>query len=120
MSLLLNVRIWLLVLVASALGTTATLAYYYLGKRGGEAVLERFPQIGRDRWDRAQELYQDHGSGLLFFSLVPWVGILLTSAAGAFGIALTTYFFWVLLGRLARNWMILLLFDQTLGLLLGK
>jgi hypothetical protein len=34
-------------------------------------------------------------------------------------ITLLAYFFWVLLGRILRNWIIVLLFDQTVTLLLG-
>jgi len=120
MGLLLEAKIWLLVLIVSLLGTVVTLAYYYLGKQGVKAVLERFPQLKEDQWDRVQQLYQEHGSGLLFFSSLPIVGVLFATVAGAVGIGLATYFLWVLLGRVLRNWTILLLFNQTVVLFLGK
>jgi membrane protein YqaA with SNARE-associated domain len=120
MELLLNLKIWLLVLIISVLGTIVTLAYYYLGKQGVRAVLARFPQLKHAQWDRVQHLYEEHGSGLLFFSSLPVVGVLFTAVAGAVDIGLATYFLWVLLGRMFRNWIILLLFDQTLVLFFGR
>jgi membrane protein YqaA with SNARE-associated domain len=120
MSLLLDVKIWSLVLLLSTLGAVAALSFYYLGKRGTEAVLERFPQLQEERWEGVQELYREHGSGLLLLSSIPMIGGLLIAAAGAFGIGVSTFFLWVLVSRIARNWLVLLLFDQTLGFLLGR
>ncbi len=120
MSLLLDPKIWVLVIAASTLGTSASLAYYYLGKKGADEVLARYPQIGRERWDRVQHLYRDHGSPLLVLSLLPMVGLLIESAAGAFGIRLAIYLCWVLIGRVLRNWLLLLFFDQTARLLVGN
>lgn len=119
MGQLLDIKIWLVVLAISALGTAATLTYYYLGKQGVKAVLERIPQITEERWGRAEHLYERHGSKLLFLSTVPVVGALLESAAGALGVGLTVYLVWVLVGRLVRNWILLLLFDQALGIFVG-
>lgn len=119
MSVLLDIRIWLVVLAISALGTVTTLAYYYLGKQGAKAVQDRVPQITEERWDRAQHLYQEYGSKLLFLSALPVVGAVLESAAGALGVGLTAYVVWVLIGRLVRNWVLFLLFDQALGLFVG-
>jgi membrane protein DedA with SNARE-associated domain len=117
---LLDIKIWLIVLAISAMGTAATSTYYYLGKRGARAVLERVPQITEDRWKRAEQLYEEHGSKLLFLSAVPIVGVVLQSAAGALGMGLLVYLIWVLAGRLVRNWVIVLLFDQTLRLFVGR
>jgi membrane protein YqaA with SNARE-associated domain len=119
MGVFLDIRVWLAVLAISALGTVTTLAYYYLGKQGAKAVLERVPQITEERWDRAQHLYQEYGTKLLFMSGLPVVGVLLQSAAGALGVGLAAYVVWVLFGRLVRNWVLLLLFDQALGLFVG-
>ena len=84
----LDIKVWSVILAISALGTAATLTYYYLGKQGARALLERVPQITEERWDRAEHLYEKHGSKLLFLSTVPVVGALLESAAGALGVGL--------------------------------
>ena len=120
MSLFLDVTNWLVILLISILGTVAALSFYYLGKRGTEAVLARFPQLKEERWEKVQALYQEHGTGLLLLSSIPMIGGLLIAAAGAFGIGVFTFFLWVLVSRIARNWLIVLLFDQTLRFLLGQ
>jgi membrane protein YqaA with SNARE-associated domain len=120
MSLLLDVKIWLLILLLSILGTCAALSFYYLGKRGTQAVLARFPQVKEERWEEIQALYRDHGTGLLLLSSIPMIGGLLIAAAGAFGIRVFAFSVWVLVSRVARNWLVVLLFDQTLGFLSGR
>ena len=119
MNFLLEPSIWLLVLIVSALGTCVTLAYYYLGKQGADAFLDRFPKLKQEQWDRVQRLYGEHGSGLLFLVSLPWIGILFAAVAGAVGIRLLTYCIWVLLGRIVRNWIIVLVATGTLSFLVG-
>jgi membrane protein YqaA with SNARE-associated domain len=117
---LLDIKIWLVVLAISGLGTVTTLAYYYLGKQGAKAVQQHVPQITDERWDRAQHLYEEYGSKLLLLSSLPMVGVVLQSAAGALGMGLVVYVVWVLIGRLVRNWALVILFNQTLGLFVGR
>ncbi len=116
MDSLLDLRLWLLVVVASAFGTAVTLAYYKVGSKGTEAVLLRFPQIGSERWERTQTLYERHGSALLFVSFVPVVGMVLETAAGAVGVRMLSFIVWVFLGRMTRNWLLVLLVGQALYL----
>lgn len=120
MSLLLDPKTWLLVLLVSALGMIAPLTYYYVGQRGMQAVMARFPQIRHEQWTRALELYQEHGSWSLFFSAIPMIGIVLCATAGSVGVRILTFVLWVLTGRIVRNWLILVLFDQTLQLFFGS
>jgi membrane protein YqaA with SNARE-associated domain len=112
-----EVKVWVLVVGLSVVGTVATLAYYYLGKQGYEAVLKRFPELKRERWEQVRSLYDRYGATLLFLSSIPMIGILLSTVAGAVGIRVTAFFLWVLIGRLARNAVLLLLIDQAVGLL---
>jgi membrane protein YqaA with SNARE-associated domain len=119
MELLLDPVAWFLVVVLSALGAVAALSYYFVGRKGTEAVLSRFPRIQPQQWERARELYQEHGSGILFLSSLPVAGLVLATAAGAFGVSLATFFLWVLLGRVVRNWILFIIFEGTLHLVLG-
>lgn len=114
---MLEVKVWVLLIVFSVVGTVATLAYYYLGKEGYEAVLKRFPELKPEQWVRVSSLYDRYGAILLFLSSIPVVGVLLTTVAGAVGIRAMVFFLWVLAGRLARNVALLLLFNEALGLL---
>ena len=120
MILLGDLRVWSIVLLISAVGVGTALVPYYLGKRGTDAVLERFPRLRQERLERAEALYQEHGSGLLFLSFIPMLGILLTAGAGVAGIQLSTFVTWVLAGRILRNATILVLLDQGLRVLLAR
>jgi membrane protein YqaA with SNARE-associated domain len=119
LALLADLRLWLLVLLVSAVATVTALAYYYLGRKGTEAVFSRFPNFEQERWERVQASYKKHGSGFLFFSFIPVLGMLLETAAGAVGLGLSVYVLWVFLGRVLRNWLLVLVTDQTLRILLG-
>lgn len=119
MTPLLDIKTWLAVLIVSVLGTAATLTYYYLGREGAHAVMKRVPHITEERWERAQRIYSKVGSKLLFLSGVPMVGALLETAAGALGTGLTVYLVWVLVARVVRNWILLLVFEQTLRIFSG-
>jgi membrane protein YqaA with SNARE-associated domain len=109
--------LWLVVLIASLLGALGNLALYYLGQRGTEAVLQRFPRIEGRRWKRIGTFYQRFGAKLLILSAIPGLGSLLTTGAGAFGIKRNAFLFWVILAKGMRNWVLLLLFHQVYWLL---
>ena len=114
MALLADLSAWGAVLLISVLGAGTALIPYYLGKRGIEAVLERFPRLKRERLEWVQALYQEHGSGLLFFSFIPMLGLLLTAGAGVVGVRISTFVLWVLMGRALRNSILLVLLAQGL------
>jgi membrane protein YqaA with SNARE-associated domain len=116
MNLLTNPLVWLLVLVLSVAGVGTALVPYYVGKRGIEAVLARFPRLEEERLWRVDGLYREHGSGLLFFSFIPMLGVLLTAGAGVVGVEIPTFVLWVLVGRTLRNSILLVLVDQGLRL----
>jgi membrane protein DedA with SNARE-associated domain len=116
-NLLTDLRIWGVVLLISALDTAAAVVPYYAGRRGIEAVLTRFPRLRQERLERIEHLYQDHGSGLLFFCFLPMLGVLLAAGAGIAGIRAGAFVPWVLAGKTVRWSTLLVLFDQTLQIL---
>lgn len=87
----------LAVVLLSMLGVVGNFALYQLGKRGLEPVRERFPRIRPEQWQRVGRLYQQRGSWFLLLSAVPVLGALLTTAAGAFGVAPLAFLFWVMI-----------------------
>lgn len=117
MNLLTNPLVWLLVLVLSVAGVGTALVPYYVGKRGIEAVVARFPRLEEERLRRVDGLYREHGSGLLFFSFIPMLGVLLTAGAGIVGVEISTFVIWVLVGRTLRNSIFLVLIDQGLRII---
>jgi membrane protein YqaA with SNARE-associated domain len=108
-TMLLDPALWLVVGVLSVLGALGNLALYYLGQRGTEAVFERFPGLEGERWERIGAYYQRYGPKLLILSAVPGLGTVLTTGAGAFNINRYAFFFWVVVGKGLRNWLIVFL-----------
>jgi membrane protein YqaA with SNARE-associated domain len=111
--MLLDPGLWLVVLVISAIGSLGNLGLYSLGRRGTDEVLERFPRLKGDRWDRIEGWYQRWGARILVLSGVPTLGAALTTAAGAFGVEKGPFLRWVFVGKVLRNWLLLLLLRQT-------
>lgn len=116
MNLLTDVRIWGVVLVISVLGVGSASIPYYLGKRGIAAVVERFPHLREESLRHVEQLYGEHGSGLLFFSFIPMLGLVLSAGAGIVGVEISTFVLWVLVGRALRNSIVLVLIAQGLRL----
>jgi membrane protein YqaA with SNARE-associated domain len=108
---------WGFALLLSVADTAAALVPYYAGRRGTEVVLARFPRLREERLERVQRLYQEHGSGLLFFSFLPMLGVLLPAGAGVAGTRLVVLVPWVLAGKVVRWFTILVLADQALRIL---
>ena len=100
---------WLLVILLSLLGVVGNLTLYKLGKEGKEAVASRFPRIDLARFRRAGELFETRGSWILLLSSVPGLGLLLSTAAGAFGIKTHEFLLWVMVSKIVRNWLLLII-----------
>ena len=109
MELLLEPMAWLIVLLLSVLGVVGNLALYQVGKRGVDAIRERFPQVKDEQWLRIKRLYDEHGSLALLLSGVPVLGSLLTTAAGAFEVRLFSFVLFVFVAKLVRNWLIVVI-----------
>jgi membrane protein YqaA with SNARE-associated domain len=116
-SLVQDLRVWLLVVAVSALGSAAALTFYYAGKQGTEAVFARFPTLKPQMWERVHALFARYGSWVLLVSFIPGVGAVLEAAAGAFGTATLTFLIFVMAGRLIRNTAIVLVIELGLSLL---
>lgn len=110
---------WLLVVLLSVLGVVGNLALYKLGKEGQEAVASRFPRIDPARFHRAGELFETRGSWLLLLSWLPGLGLVLSTAAGAFGVKTHEFLLWVMVAKMARNWLLLIIVVNAYRLVAG-
>jgi membrane protein YqaA with SNARE-associated domain len=110
---------WLLVIVLSVLGVVGNLALYKLGKEGQEAVASRFPRIDPARWKRAGELFETRGSWILLLTSLPGLGIVLSTAAGAYAVRLAEFVLGVMVAKMVRNWLLLIIVANLYHLFVG-
>lgn len=110
---------WLLVILLSALGVAGNLTLYKLGQKGQEAVASRFPHIDPARWKRAGELFETRGSWILLSTCLPGLGMVLSTAAGAYGVRTHAFVLWVMIAKMARNWLLLIIVANLYHLVVG-
>jgi membrane protein YqaA with SNARE-associated domain len=110
---------WLLVILLSALGVAGNMTLYEMGKQGLEAVAPRFPRMNPERWTQAEELFEARGSWVLLLTCLPGLGLVLSTAAGAFGIGMGAFVLWVMIAKMARNWLLLLIVVNLLKPVVG-
>ena len=110
---------WLLVILLSVLGVVGNLALYKIGKEGQESVASRLPRIDPARWKRAVELFETRGSWILLLTFLPGMGLLLSTAAGAFGVQTPEFVLWVMVAKVTRNWLLLILIANLYQLVAG-
>lgn len=110
---------WVLVIVLSIVGVAGNLTLYELGKQGLEAVVSRFPRINPARFQRAGDLLKTRGSWILLLSCLPGLGLVLSTAAGAFGIRMRVFLLWVTIAKMARNWLLLIIVANLYRLVVG-
>jgi membrane protein YqaA with SNARE-associated domain len=114
---LLDPTMWIMVLIVSMVGVIAKLAYYNIGKRGRDSVLEHIPKITPERWDSLATTYAKRGSVLLLLASIPIAGSAMTAAAGAFETRVGTFVILVFISNFIRNWLLVIVFGRTLSLL---
>ena len=110
---------WLLVILVSVLGVVGNLTLFKIGQEGQEAVASRFPRIDPARWGRAVELFETRGSWILLLSFLPGLGLILSTAAGAFGVKTHEFVLWVMVAKMTRNWLLLILIVNLYQLVAG-
>ena len=98
MNLLLEPGPWLVVICFSGLFVIPNLAAYELGEEGVEAVMSRFPKIYPEQLQRAGDQFQKWGAWILLLSGIPGWGLLLTTAAGVFGVKKKNFYLLFFLG----------------------
>ena len=104
--LFLPLWLWAIVLLLTVSGTVFSFAKYELGKKGMDAILESHPNLGKERLERIARLFDRHGSITLMLAGIPGIDTIVTTTAGAVGVAKGKFIFWVTLGKLARFWLL--------------
>ncbi|MGW8319491.1 MAG: hypothetical protein ACWGPS_09615 [Candidatus Promineifilaceae bacterium] len=107
-----NPRLWLLVLLVSAVGLAEKLAIYRAGQRTAEADLTSLPGVNEERRARLETMFQTRGTYILLLASIPGVGAAMAAVSGNVGVATATFVLWATISLLVRNWLLVILSGQ--------
>ena len=107
-----DLRLWLFVLIVSAIGLAEKLAFYRAGQRSAGADLSTIPGINAERRARLETMFQTRGTYILLLASIPGIGAATTAVAGNVGVAIIAFILWVTISNLIRNWLIVILSGQ--------
>lgn len=105
-----------IVVVATVGSFLGALTNYTVGKQGSSFIFSRYYKIDEASLARAEVQFNRWGGMALFFSWLPFVGDLLTVAAGVLQTDMRVFVFWVLLGRILREIVTVALASQIMKL----
>jgi membrane protein YqaA with SNARE-associated domain len=99
-------RAWLIIILLALVTQIMSLAKYRLGQAGLDVVIERYPQIPGERWNKLGEYFQRYGSPIVFLSFLPVLALIIPPAAGAYGVKLAPFLIFSFLGKMVRYWIL--------------
>ena len=102
-------RAWSIIIVLALLTQVMSLAKYRLGQAGLDVVVERYPQVSGERWNKLGEYFQRWGAPIVFFSFLPVLALIIPPAAGAYGVKLVPFLIFSFLGKIVRYWILFLI-----------
>ena len=114
LELLANPQLWLLIVVLSLLGSFARLPNYYGGLRGKETIETLYPKIKPETWERVLDWYRRLGPLPLLIASIPFIGTVLTIAAGMAAINRIYFLIFVFLSKVVRNWLLVLIIARVI------
>jgi membrane protein DedA with SNARE-associated domain len=107
-----NLRLWLLVLLVTAVGLAEKLAIYRAGRATAEADLTSMPGVDEERRARLEMMFQTKGTYILLLASIPGVGAAMAAVAGYVGVAIAAFVLWTTISLLVRNWLLVILSGQ--------
>jgi len=107
-----DLRLWLIVLVWTAVGVAEKLAFYRVGQSSANADLSNVPGINQERRARLETYFHERGSYILLLASIPGIGAATSAVAGNVGVGMLTFVIWVTISNLIRNWLIIFLTGQ--------
>jgi membrane protein YqaA with SNARE-associated domain len=113
----LGFNIWLIILFSTTGSVLGSITNYYVGKKGADFVLGRYFKMEPETLVRAERFFARWGAITLFFSWVPFIGDPLTLVAGVARIDFRVFLFWVTVGKLLRQLLLLGIASQIIPLM---
>ena len=81
-----DLRLWILVLIVTAIGLVEKLAFYRAGQRSADADLSSMPSINPERRARVESLFETRGTTILLLGSIPGISAATTAVAGHVGV----------------------------------
>ena len=92
----------MVIIVATAGNFLGTVVNWYVGKRGGHVVLQKWFNISDEAKEKAEARFAKYGVPALFFSWIPIIGDPLPFVAGMMDVPFGKFTAWVLTGKAIR------------------
>lgn len=109
-------NIWMVGIVATVGNYAGALTVYYMGRKGTEYILERYPRIDRTRLEQAEAWFGRWGPSVLLLAGIPIIGDPICLVAGSLHMKLSTFSIWSFVGKGWRYVLILGLWQYGLNL----
>lgn len=104
--LLTTPELWLLIVLASIIGSFARLPNYYAGLRGKDVIESIYPRIEPETWGKVIVWYRNLGPIPLLLASIPIIGSVLTVGAGMANVGRNRFLFLVAISKIFRNWIL--------------
>lgn len=101
-------KLWLIVIILSALGVVTQYALYAAGRSKGEEMLEHVPRMTSKRRSQMEKRFERWGAFILVLAPVPIIGQAAVAVAGVGNVHRATFLIIVTVSYLVRNWLIVL------------
>lgn len=98
---------WGILVVATLGNYSGLVSTYFVGRLGGNYLIERWIKPDPSKRARVEALYDRWGEPILFFSFLPIIGDLFAVVSGLLHGRLLPFTLWVLAGQFGRYWLVL-------------
>jgi membrane protein DedA with SNARE-associated domain len=112
-----SLRLWIIVLILSALGIGEKTAIFYAGEKKGDSILDNLPGLTTGRKEQTKKLSERWGSKTMILASVPFIGTAVTAVAGIGHARRATFFLLVTMSYLIRNWLVIIFSGQVLSII---
>jgi membrane protein DedA with SNARE-associated domain len=112
-----SLRLWIIVLVLSAIGIIEKTAIFYASEHKGDGVLDDLPGLTPRRKEQTKNLSERWGSKSMILASIPLIGTAVTAVAGVGHVRRVTFFLLVTMSYLIRNWLIIIFSGQVLNII---
>lgn len=92
-------NVWLVGLVATAGNFTGALTVYYMGKKGTEYLLAKYPRLDGKRLTQAENWFHRWGAPVLLLAGLPIIGDPICLVAGTLHMKFWTFSLWTFIGK---------------------